>query len=82
MHDQAADGLSVLPWKANSRSPSWEAEMFHAYRFIIGGFASFVLGFMLLAVVPGVQRWRGLAAFPLGAILIWIGVRQLREVDE
>ena len=56
--------------------------MFHAYRFIVGGCAAIVLGFMLLAMVPGAQRWRGLAAFPLGAILIWLGVRRLREIDE
>ena len=56
--------------------------MFHAYRYILGGCAAIVLGFMLLAVVPGVQRWRGLAAFPLGVIFIWLGVKRLREIAE
>ena len=56
--------------------------MFHAYRYIIGGCAAFILGFMLLAVVPGAQRWRGLAAFPLGVIFIWLGGKRLHEIDE
>ena len=58
------------------------SEMFHAYRFIVGGCAAIVLGFMLLAVVPGVQRWRGVAAVPLGVIFIWLGGKRLCEIDQ
>ena len=52
-----------------------------AVHFIVGGIAALVLGFLLLDLLPD-QHWRAFAAFPLGLIFIWLGVKRLRSLDE
>lgn len=42
------------------------------FKTIGGGIGCFVLGFILLGI-PGVEWWRAIAAFPLGAIFIGLG---------
>ncbi len=53
----------------------------HAVKLIVGGIAAIVVGFLLLGLVPREQVRRAGAAFPLGVILIWLGVRMLRSND-
>jgi len=43
-----------------------------------GGLGCFVLGGLLLSM-PGVEWWRAIAAFPLGLVLIALGVMASRR---
>ena len=52
-----------------------------AVKFIIGGGATIVVGVMLLDMLPPDMRWRAFAAFPLGFIFIWLGVRRIQRKD-
>ena len=47
-------------------------------KMIGGGLGCFVLGGLLLSM-PGVEWWRAIAAFPLGLVLIALGVMYWRR---
>ena len=52
--------------------------MLGSIKLIIGGIAAISLGFMLFAALPADQKWRSLAAFVLGGIFIYAGVKGIQ----